>query len=334
MAVRMDPTVSHAAAQKPAQTDAAGPANALDFKQFAALRRADGADPKALREVARQFESIFTKMMLEGMRSASFGDPMFGSDQSDMYQGMMDDQMAVQLTSGRGIGLADMLFRQLSQGHGAVSMAGAGAQAAFDAAAASLPARAAGSALPEGVGSPDANISDAQRRRFVEQILPHARTAALQLGVDERSVIAQAALETGWGTSKPADGSGTSNNYFGIKAGAHWRGPAVTSDTTEFTDGIAGTERASFRSYQSVAENVGDYVHVLTSNPRYAAALNTGSDVRAFANALQRGGYATDPRYAEKLVAVAAKLGSLDVKSFKSDGVGPIQAPRTVEGNG
>jgi flagellar protein FlgJ len=328
----MDPNVSNTAAPKPAQGDAAGPANALDFKQFAALRRADGNDPRALREVARQFESIFTKMMLEGMRSASFGDPMFGSDQSDMYQGMMDDQMAVQLTSGRGIGLADMLFRQLSQG-------GQGAQAAFDAAGAVMPSRATGSASPEGAGAPDANISDTQRRAFVEQILPHARMAAMQLGVDERSVIAQAALETGWGTSKPADGSGTSNNYFGIKAGTHWRGPAVTSDTTEFTDGVAGSERASFRSYRNIAENVGDYVHLLTNNPRYAAALNTGSDVRAFANALQRGGYATDPRYAEKLVAVAAKLGSLDVKSFKSGGPSPIEqepirTARTVEGNG
>jgi flagellar protein FlgJ len=326
MAVRMDPNVSNSAGQKPAQTEA-GTANALDFKQFAAMRRADGNDPKALREVARQFESIFTKMMLEGMRSASFGDPMFGSDQSDMYQGMMDDQMAVQLSSGRGIGLADMLFRQLSRG----GQSGEGAQAALDPATASMPMRGAGagSALPEA-----ANIDDGQRRRFVEQILPHARVAAMQLGVDERSVIAQAALETGWGTAKPADGSGGSNNFFGIKAGAGWRGPSVTSDTTEFTDGVAGTERASFRSYRNVAENVSDYVHVLTGNPRYAAALNTGSDVHAFANALQRGGYATDPRYAEKLVAVAARLGSLDVKSFKSGDSSPIQTARTVEGNG
>ncbi|HUQ10033.1 MAG TPA: flagellar assembly peptidoglycan hydrolase FlgJ [Steroidobacteraceae bacterium] len=328
MAVRMDPNVSNVAAQQPAQADAA-PANALDFKQFAAMRRADGNDPKALREVARQFESIFTKMMLEGMRSASFGDPMFGSDQSDMYQGMMDDQMAVQLSSGRGIGLADMLFRQLSQGG-----QGAGARAAFDAATAPAPRRAGGSGATE-----SADVDDGQRRRFIEQILPHARAAAMQLGVDERSVIAQAALETGWGTSKPADGSGTSNNFFGIKAGATWRGPTVTSGTTEFTNGVAGAEQAQFRSYGSVAENVSDYVHVLTGNPRYAAALNTGTDVRAFANALQRGGYATDPQYAEKLVAVAAKLGSLDVNSFKSGDPspieeGPIRIARTVEGNG
>ena len=86
-------------------------------RQFAALRRGAAAnDPTVLREAAKQFESLFTKMMLESMRQASFGDPMFGSDQGDMYQDMMDDQLAVQLSQGKGLGLADMLIRQLSSG--------------------------------------------------------------------------------------------------------------------------------------------------------------------------------------------------------------------------
>ena len=155
-------------------------------------------------------------------------------------------------------------------------------------------------------------------------MLPHARAAAAQLGVDERSLIAQAALETGWGTSQPADASGASHNYFGIKAGSNWGGDRVASDTTEFTNGVAGTERAQFRAYGSVAENMSDYVRLIGSSPRYAAALNTGSDVRAFATALQRGGYATDPRYADKVVAVAAEIASLNVKSFKSAADSPI----------
>src|SRR3982751_3817280 len=100
----------------PAQGNASAP-SATDFRQFAALRRgAQQNDPKVLREAAKQFESMFTKMMLESMRKASFGDPMFGSDQGDMYQGMMDDQMAVQLSQGKGLGLADMLIRQLGGG--------------------------------------------------------------------------------------------------------------------------------------------------------------------------------------------------------------------------
>lgn len=313
--MRIDADMTALVADKPAR-----PVNAHDFGQFAALRRGASAnDPATLREVARQFEAIFTKMMLESMRNASFGDPLFGSDQTDMYQGMMDDQLALQLTSGQGIGLADMLIRQLSQG-------GQGAAPA-------LPVEADTTART--------SIDDAQRRRFVEQMWPHAETAARELGVDPRSVIAQAALETGWGTAKPADERGDSNNFFGIKTGASWRGASVTSETTEFTNGVAGSERANFRAYGSLAENVDDYVRLLRDNPRYAAALGTGDDVRAFATALQRGGYATDPAYADKVVAVAAQVerfttAAEPVNSFKSGGNSPLTASVTskVNGNG
>jgi peptidoglycan hydrolase FlgJ len=233
---------------------------------------------------------------------------------------MMDDQMAVHLTTGRGIGLADMLIRQLSQGT-------SGANAAFDAASAAVSSSRDSRAAAGSAEVPGVPVTDTQRRQFIEQMLPHARAAALQLGVDERSLIAQAALETGWGASQPAGAAGTSHNYFGIKAGAGWRGDRVAADTTEYTDGVAGTERAQFRAYGSVAENMSDYVRLIGNSPRYASALNTGSDVRAFATALQRGGYATDPRYADKVVAVAAEIASLDVKSFKSAGDSPI-SPR------
>jgi flagellar protein FlgJ len=304
--MKIDPNIASMVAEKPAQQ-----VNAHDFKQFAALRRNAGAnDPATLREVARQFESIFTKMMLDSMRSASFGDPMFGSDQADMYQDMMDDQLAVQLTSGRGIGLAEMLIRQLSQG-------GQGAHAA-------LPAEATTA------GHSGRGVDEAQRRRFIDEMLPHAETAARELGVDPRNVIAQAALETGWGTSRPADASGNSHNFFGIKAGSSWRGARVSADTTEFRQGTAGTERAEFRAYGSVAENVNDYVRLLRDNPRYAGALNTDGDVRAFASGLQRGGYATDPAYADKIVAVAGQIAELtaaradSVNSFKSGGNSPL----------
>ena len=98
---------------------------------------------------------------------------------------------------------------------------------------------------------------------------------------------------------------------------------------------MAGSERARFRAYGSVAENVADYVRVLRDNPRYAAALGTGSDVRAFANALQRGGYATDPEYANKLVAMLERMSArqsiaanaaADVNQFKSAAAAPIPA--------
>jgi flagellar protein FlgJ len=303
MALKVDPSVNPLAAR-----ERSGQApNATDFHQFAALRRGAGAnDPAALREVARQFESIFTKMMLDSMRSASFGDPMFGSDQVDMYQGMMDDQLAVQLSQGKGLGLADMLIRQLSHGGAAAS----------------------GQAGENSTGS----VTPEQQGKFIDEVMPHATAAARELGVDPRAIVAQAALETGWGTSKPADASGNSHNFFGIKAGAGWQGASVASDTAEYVGGVAGTERARFRTYGSLAESVGDYVRVLRE-PRYAAALGTGSDVHACANALQRGGNATDPEYASKLVATFEKVaerqniaadGAADVKRFKSADATPI----------
>jgi flagellar protein FlgJ len=313
MALKVDPAVNATPAGAGVNRAANAAPSATDFHQFAALRRAAGAhDPKALREVARQFESIFTKMMLDSMRSASFGDPLFGSDQVDQYQGMMDDQLAVQLSQGKGLGLADMLVRQLQGG------AGTGAAAATPA------SDTANAVTPE------------QRRDFVDKLLPQATAAARELGVDPRALVAQAALETGWGTHMPADAQGASNNYFGIKAGASWSGASVAADTTEFTQGVAGNERARFRAYGSVAENLEDYVRVLRE-PRYAAALGTGSDVRAFATALQRGGYATDPDYARKLVSVAGQVdeqlqGRPDlaalVKPFKPDAAPPIATPR------
>jgi len=313
MALKIDPSAPSSTTTPLATRERASQVpSATDFRQFAALRRgADANDPAALREVARQFESIFTKMMLDSMRSASFGDPMFGSDQGDMYQDMMDDQLAVQLSQGRGLGLADMLIRQLSQG-------------------------GVDPAAPTGAGTTN-KVSPEQQHKFVEEMLPHATAAARELGVDPRAIVAQAALETGWGTHQPGDASGNSNNLFGIKAGAGWNGASVGSGTTEFADGIAQGEQARFRAYGSVAENVADYVRVLRDNPRYASALGTGTDVRAFATALQRGGYATDPDYANKLVSIADRLtGRLpvaaDVTPFKSAEVTPISSPRMNNG--
>ena len=275
--------------------DANAPVNANDFKQFAALRRgAQANDPATLREVAKQFESLFTKMMLKSMRDASMGDPMFGSDQGDMYQDMADDQLAVQMSEGRGLGLADMLIRQLS--NGAVS----------------------------GTSSvkPTIEVAPGEREQFISELLPHANEAARELGVDPRALIAQAALETGWGRSQPG---GDSHNLFGIKAGAHWNGASVQANTQEFDSGVASRVDASFRAYGSPRESVEDYVRLIRDNPRYASAMNTGSDVQAFASALQRGGYATDPDYARKLAAVAAEVGQrIAANPFKSDSAAPI----------
>jgi len=295
MALRIDPDNMPAARANTPRVDA------NDFRQFAALRRgAEANDPETLRAAAKQFESLFTKMMLDSMRSASMGDPLFGSDQGDMYQDMADDQLAVQLSQGRGLGLADMLIRQLSNG--------------VSGAAATQPSTGGSS---DGVATPE------QREKFISGLLPHAEAAARELGVDPGNLIAQAALETGWGRSQP----GHSHNLFGIKAGGSWTGDSVQANTEEFVGTESRRIDADFRAYGSHRESVQDYVRLIRDNPRYAGALNTGSDIQTFANALQRGGYATDPDYARKLVTVADEVRQrIAAISFKSGSAEPIHA--------
>ena len=253
-----------------------------DPTTLAALKRdAKAATPEALRETARQFESLFTTMMLKSMRQASPGDEMFGSEQQDFYQDMFDQQIAVQLSRGKGLGLADMLVRQLMQGG----------------AAEAEPA-------PTAAAWPPRN-----RDEFVRAIQPAANAVAQRLGVDPAAVMAHAALETGWGQSVPTSSEGRpSFNLFGIKAGANWKGAAMHSATHEFDAGRMQKVDASFRAYDSPEQCLTDYANLLQNSPRYAAALGTGGDVEAFAQALQRGGYATDPDYASKLSVVARDL--------------------------
>jgi flagellar protein FlgJ len=281
-----------------------------DPASLTALKRGAAAQtPDAIRETARQFESLFTTMMLKSMREATPRDPnsLFGSDQQDFYQDMFDQQMSVQLSKGKGLGLADVLVRQLMQSAGVTDAAGAtdGSGVAGTGAAATAGQTQASST------SQTANWPPRTREEFVEAVMPAARAAASKLGVDPAAVVAHAALETGWGRHMPTGSDGTpSFNLFGIKAGAGWRGNGVNAGTQEYVAGGMQNVDARFRAYGSPSESIGDYANVLQSNPRYSAALGTGSDIGAFATALQRAGYATDPDYARKLTAVADELKS------------------------
>ena len=266
-----------------------------DFAGLAALKKgARQNDPATLRAVAKQFESLFARMMIKSMRDAVGSDPIFGSDQEKMYQSMFDDQLSLEMTRGRGLGLADMLVRQLQRAGGA---------------------SAPGAVTPAASGSPTAQVvtpvTGAEQSRFIEEVWPAAQAAAQQLGVDPRALVAQAALESNWGRNMPHDSSGhSSNNLFGIKAGSTWDGSSVLSATTEVDNGASLATRANFRSYDNTSQSFQDYVTLLRGNPRYAAALNTGDNVKAFATALQQGGYATDPNYARKVSSLADSLAS------------------------
>ena len=269
-----------------------------DPQGLSALRQdAKTQSPSALRETAKQFESLFTTMMLKSMRAATPKDSLLGSDQQDFYQDMFDQQLATQLSKGKGLGLADMLVQQLLRG-------GLSAPTAGTPPAGPAPATAAGAPTT-------ANWPPASRQDFVDALLPAATAAGQKLGVDPGTLIAHAALETGWGKSMPRNADGScSFNLFGIKAGAGWTGAQAVSPTTEFVNGQPQTQQASFRSYASPADCLQDYASLLSARQRYASALGTGSDASAFAGALQRGGYATDPQYAAKLTAVARELKS------------------------
>jgi len=176
-------------------------------------------------------------------------------------------------------------------------------------------------------GNDEEGAPPAERRGFIERLQPHAEAAARRLGVSASTLLAHAALETGWGRSTPKDAAGhDSLNLFGIKATGAWKGPAVGATTTEYEDGAATRRVEPFRAYASVEQGFADYVGLLQGSPRYAPALGTGADAAAFGGALQRGGYATDPDYARKLAAVAASVESILAAPLKSGNELPIPA--------
>jgi peptidoglycan hydrolase FlgJ len=268
-----------------------GPTYYADFSGLEGLKKGVKADdPKAIRAAAQQFESLFTNMMLKSMREANLGSGMGDSQESDLYQGMYDQQIAVQMSQGKGIGLADMLVQQLTR-------------------------NAATKGAPTAQGAPAAQtapVSQATQIGFVQQLEPYAQRAATQLGVSADTIIAQAALETGWGQHVPGAAAGaSSNNLFGIKADSGWSGASASALTTEFNRGSANSSTQPFRAYSSVEQGINDYVTLLQRSARYQQALGTGNDVTAFASGLAQGGYATDPDYVQKLQATAASVKAL-----------------------
>ncbi len=296
-----------------------------DLTQFAGLRAsAVRDDPEALRQVAGQFEALFLQQMLKSMRDASLGDPLFGdSNQHEMYQEMFDKQIALDLATGKGIGLADVLVRQLG---GESRPPYKPADRPFPLDVDVRPRSVRPSAEPGGfaLGSnsePEPTLSAEPTGGplavdgmpvwsgpddFVAAVWPHAQRAAERLNVAPEGILAQAALETGWGAHVPQRSDGSSSfNLFGIKAGGGWNGDRVTKATLEFDGSAMRNETASFRAYVDVANVFDDYADFIKENPRYEAVRNHGDDVAGFASALQEAGYATDPDYASKIRRVA-----------------------------
>ena len=254
-----------------------------------ALRATAARDPKAaIRETAKQFESLFMQQLLKSMRDATASSGMLDNEGTKLGTEMLDQQLAVKM-SGLPGGLADAIARQLER-----QTVGEGAAAPKPVA---IPSKSA--AVPLSVRQSDFVASHADAAKVAEQ----------SSGIPAAFMVAQAAHETGWGRKeiRTADG-GNSHNLFGIKAGAGWTGPVAEITTTEWIGGEPQKLTQKFRAYASYDDAFRDYARLLSQSPRYAQVVAdvqgrapTASTAQAFAQGLQKAGYATDPAYADKL---------------------------------
>ncbi|MDT8428261.1 MAG: flagellar assembly peptidoglycan hydrolase FlgJ [Pseudomonadales bacterium] len=264
---------------------------------------------EGLRAVAKQFESLFINMMLKSVRETNgslFEDNYLRSKEMDFHQENLDNQLSLHLSEAGGFGLAEVLYRQMAGNYSVKEMTGTDPSAAVLNTVTGNDIRPRQPAKPsdqagnkqQGFSSPD---------EFVRELTPLSRQIGSQLGVESQSILAQAALETGWGKAIPqrADGSST-HNLFGIKADAAWQGDRARITTLEHENGVMKKQEAVFRAYASFAESFQDYANFLRNNPRYQLALKQAEDPAQFAESLQRAGYATDPHYASKIEAVRA----------------------------
>lgn len=297
---------------------------ALDAQSVGQLRLQAKTDPVAgARAAAQQFEALFLNMMLKSMREATPEEGLFDNSNTRLYTSMLDSQLAQSLSKGKGIGLADMLVRQMQlQGvipkdspvseskvaKGRIERQILPVAVTKPIQTASLPQE---QALSESVGAPVVATNPGARpgfsdpSDFVNTLWPQAAGAAKMLGVPAHFLLGQAALESGWGKREILDAAGNaSHNLFGIKAGKGWNGVVVEAQTTEYVNGVAQKKMELFRAYDSYADAFRDYASLLKNSPRYAALFEQNLDASGFARGLQQAGYATDPLYAEKLARV------------------------------
>ena len=269
-----------------------------DARGLQALRSDAARDPKvAAKEAARQFEALFMQELMKSMRAAQLSSGLFDNDASRMGTEMLDAQMA-QSFAGRPGGLSEVIAKQLERQMGLNPgpipkpdskplVLHTPEQAARAARAPRIPEQAAAS--------------------FVQRHEQAAAAAERTSGIPASFMLAQAGHESGWGRHEIKHADGTSaHNLFGIKAGASWKGAVAEVRTTEYVNGEPKRLVQRFRAYASPAESFADYAALMKSQPRYQAVLSAGNDARAFAEGLQRAGYATDPRYADKLSGAIA----------------------------
>jgi flagellar protein FlgJ len=286
-----------------------------DFQGLDKLKMMARDNPdKALELVARQFEALFTQTLLKSMRDTSLGEGLFDNDQSRLYQDLFDKQIASDLSQRKGMGLADVLVRQLSP---------KGIQT-IDPTLEPLPAvnKFTSNMSSATATLPSPTVEFKSPDDYLTQMYPIAKEIEASHGIPASVILAQSALETGWGRhiiNKP-DGN-SSYNLFGIKADSRWEGAIVSSKTVEYRNGIAEMSREKFRSYDSFKESMADYAEFLTNSPRYHQALENSADPHRFSIELQQAGYATDPEYSNKINKIMSSSGFVSIlEAFK---IGP-----------
>ncbi len=317
---------------------------AFDAKSLDHLKRGENAQsPEAIKEVAKQFEALFMNMLLKSMRAATPQESPFDNEQTRTFTAMLDQQLSSDLAQ-RGLGLADVLAKQLSKGvnpaDNAMSQAvgnpdktdnnqadSASLQNNINALKAYMAndlSNSQNSVLSEmaanlklGKTNRTESLAPTSNKKLVgidafrNEMKEYADIASKSSGIPSHLMLGQAALESGWGKHQITGQNGTeSYNLFGIKASDNWDGEVVESMTTEYINGIKHKRVEKFRAYDNYAESFKDFANLMQNNPRYQAVLTNTNNTEQYANALQDAGYATDPNYARKLVNVISMINS------------------------
>ena len=264
----------------------------------------------ALEEAAKQFEAIFVQMLLKSMRKAQDAiadkDSPFNSEQVKYYRDMHDQQMATDMSTNGSIGLAEVIVQQMGINNGvmpASAVRSDGNLSSINRQQVLMRTRAEEAVLGPMQTNKQAGFESPQE--FVKSLYPQAIEAAEKLNIDPKALLAQAAVETGWGKYIiHQNGGDSSHNLFGIKADQRWQGDKAVVDTLEYVDQVPERQRAAFRSYEDFAGSLNDYVDFVKSNPRYEQALQKTESAQEYFTELQQAGYATDPSYADKVMSV------------------------------
>lgn len=279
---------------------------------------------ESVKEVAKQFEAVFINMVMKSMRAASPQDGIFDNEQSRTFTAMLDQQLSSNLAS-KGVGLADILTRQLTKVSNSTTTAME--QAVYDDTGINTKPIEVNRYIPDllkntgyvstptpapvsinkGLEKPD--DLNGQAAVFHQRLSRHAVAASRATGMPANYMLGQAALETGWGRREIKGSDGTnSHNLFGIKATGGWKGKVVETTTTEYINGVKQKRVEKFRAYDSYAESFKDFANLIQNNPRYKQVMDNVDSIRGYARALQNAGYATDPNYANKLASVINKV--------------------------